>query len=116
TSIINVLATVVAVLLVDVLGRKLLLAIGSSIMTLSLGAMALAFAQSVTLDGAVSLPGNWGIIALIAANLFVIGFGVSWGPVVWVLLGEMFPNSIRAMALGVAAAVQWIANFAVSTS
>ena len=55
-------------------------------------------------------------MALVAANLFVVGFGVSWGPVVWVLLGEMFPNAVRAPALAVAAAAQWLANFAVSTS
>ena len=47
---------------------------------------------------------------------FVVFFGISWGPVVWVLLGEMFPNRIRAIALSVAAAAQWIANFVVSTS
>ncbi|MCK6051316.1 MFS transporter, partial [Klebsiella variicola] len=43
-------------------------------------------------------------------------FGLSWGPVVWVLLGEMFPNRIRAMALAVAAAAQWLANFAITSS
>jgi hypothetical protein len=53
---------------------------------------------------------------LIAANLYVVFFGFSWGPVVWVLLGEMFPNSIRAIAISVAAAAQWVANFAVSTT
>ena len=57
-----------------------------------------------------------GIVALLAANLFVVFFGVSWGPVVWVLLGEMFNNKIRASALGLAAAAQWLANFAISTS
>ncbi|MGP9784396.1 sugar porter family MFS transporter [Glutamicibacter sp. AOP12-B1-11] len=116
TSITNVVATIVAVLLIDVLGRKLLLLIGSSIMTVSLGMMAIVFAQSVTIDGAVSLPGSWGIVALVSANLFVVGFGATWGPAVWVLLGEIFPNSIRALALGVAASAQWIANFAVSTT
>ena len=62
------------------------------------------------------LPGAAGPIAVIAANLYVVFFGVSWGPVVWVLLGEMFPNQIRAAALAVAAAAQWIANFLVSVS
>ena len=47
---------------------------------------------------------------------YVVFFGASWGPVVWVLLGEMFPNRIRAAALAVAAAAQWIANFAVTTT
>jgi MFS transporter, SP family, sugar:H+ symporter len=55
-------------------------------------------------------------VALVAANLYVVFFGLSWGPVVWVLLGEMFNNRIRAQALAVAAAAQWLANFTVSTT
>ena len=51
-----------------------------------------------------------------AANLYVFFFGMSWGPVVWVLLGEMFPNRIRAAALGLAAAMQWVANWVISTT
>ena len=54
------------------------------------------------------------MIAVISANLYVVFFGVSWGPVVWVLLGEMFNNRIRAYALAVAAAAQWVANYIVS--
>ena len=56
------------------------------------------------------------MIALIAANLFVVAFGMSWGPVVWVLLGEMFPNRIRAAALGLAAAGQWAANWLITVT
>ena len=63
-----------------------------------------------------SLPGASGVIALIAANLFVVAFGMSWGPVVWVLLGEMFPNRIRAAALGLAAAGQWAANWLITVT
>ena len=84
-------------------------------MTIALGLMALSFAFSTTgADGAVSLPAPWATIALIAANLFVVGFGASWGPLVWVLLGEIFPSRIRGKALGVAAMAQWIANFLVT--
>ena len=56
------------------------------------------------------------MVAIVAANLYVVFFGMSWGPVVWVLLGEMFNNRIRSAALGLAAAAQWLANFAVSTA
>ena len=56
------------------------------------------------------------LVTLIAANLYVVSFGATWGPVVWVLLGEMFPNWIRAVALAVAAAAQWLANFAITTT
>ena len=48
--------------------------------------------------------------------MFVVFFGMSWGPVVWVLLGDIFNNQIRASALGLAAAAQWLANFAISTT
>ena len=63
-----------------------------------------------------SLSAAIGRIALIAANVYVFFFGCSWGPVVWVLLGEMFNNRIRAAALSVGAGIQWVANFLVSTS
>lgn len=116
TSIINIVATVIAISLIDVVGRKVLLIAGSVIMAVSLATMALAFSQAVLVNGEPSLPGSWGPIALVAANLFVIGFGTSWGPVMWVLLGEMFPNNIRALALGIGAACNWIANFVVSTT
>jgi hypothetical protein len=62
------------------------------------------------------LQGSSGTIALVAANLYVFAFGMSWGPVTWVLLGEMFNNQIRAHALALAAGMQWIANFAVSAT
>ena len=55
-------------------------------------------------------------VALVAANLFVVAFGMSWGPVVWVLLGEMFPNRMRAAALSLAAGGQWVANWIVTVS
>ena len=69
-------------------------------------------------DGALEpqLADTAGLVALVAANAFVVFFGMSWGPAVWVLLGEMFNNRIRAAALGLAAAAQWIANFAISTT
>jgi SP family sugar:H+ symporter-like MFS transporter len=114
TSVINVLVTLIAIWLVDRVGRKPLLLVGSAIMAVSLGAMALAFSFATGSGQDVSLPGAWGPVALVAANLFVVGFGASWGPLVWVLLGEIFPSRIRGKALGVAAGAQWIANFLVS--
>ncbi|MFF1633746.1 sugar porter family MFS transporter [Leifsonia sp. NPDC058248] len=117
TSVTNVVVTIVAILLVDRVGRRPILLTGSVGMAVSLGVMALAFAFSVTdSKGEVSLPGAWGPTALIAANVFVVCFGASWGPLVWVLLGEIFPTKIRGKALGVAAAAQWIANFLVTVS
>lgn len=57
-----------------------------------------------------------GTIALIALNVFVFSFGFSWGPIVWVMLGEMFSNQVRGAGLAVAAAAQWAANFLISTT
>ncbi|BDV31130.1 sugar porter family MFS transporter [Microbacterium terricola] len=117
TSITNVLITLVAIFLVDRVGRKPILLTGSVLMTVSLAVMAISFVFSTTdADGAVVLPAPWGPIALVAANVFVIGFGASWGPLVWVLLGEIFPSRIRGKALGVAAGAQWVANFLVTVS
>lgn len=121
TSVTNIVVTVVAIALVDRVGRRPLLLVGSAGMFASLGLMAVAFSQAALVvadDGAksVELTGAWATSALVAANAFVVFFGVSWGPVVWVLLGEIFPNFIRAGALAVAAAAQWVANFAISTT
>jgi len=116
TSVVNVLVTLVAIALVDKIGRKPLLVIGSAGMAVTLAMMAWCFSQATGSGATLSLPGSLGIIALVAANAYVVFFGVSWGPVVWVLLGEMFPNRIRATALAVAAAAQWLANFAITSS
>ena len=116
TSITNIAVTFVAIALVDRVGRRPILLFGSTGMALSLATMSLAFSQANIVDGEPSLPGAWGPIALVAANVFVVSFGASWGPVVWVLLGEIFPTRIRARALGIAAAAQWIANFLVTVT
>jgi sugar porter (SP) family MFS transporter len=117
TSIINVATTLVAIATIDRVGRKPLLIAGSLGMTVTLGAMAIVFGRA-PLDalGHPLLSASDGKLALVAANLYVFCFGFSWGPVVWVLLGEMFNNRIRAMALSVGAAAQWIANFVVSAT
>ncbi|CAQ00890.1 putative sugar transporter [Clavibacter sepedonicus] len=116
TAVTNVAVTFIAIALVDRIGRRPILLSGSLAMAVSLAVMAICFSQSSTVDGEVALPQPFGVIAIIAANVFVIGFGASWGPLVWVLLGEIFPNRIRAKALGVAAMAQWIANFAITVS
>jgi SP family sugar:H+ symporter-like MFS transporter len=117
TSVVNIIVTLVAIASVDRFGRKPLLIIGSVGMTVTLATMAIVFGTASTgPDGTPVLSGPAGPIALIAANLFVVAFGMSWGPVVWVLLGESFPNRIRAAALSFAAAGQWVANWLVTVS
>jgi MFS transporter, SP family, sugar:H+ symporter len=114
---VNIVTTLVAIALIDRVGRKPLLLIGSTGMTVTLGVMAAIFGTASTgAHGQPVLHGADGTVALIAANAFVFFFGMSWGPVVWVMLGERFPNRLRASALAIAASAQWIANWAISTS
>ncbi|GGU98660.1 sugar porter family MFS transporter [Streptomyces spectabilis] len=114
TSIVNIVGTVIAMVLVDRIGRKPLALIGSAGMAAALFTMAWAFSYRSGSGDDVSLPHAQGLVAIIAANAFVLFFAFSWGVVVWVLLGEIFPNRIRAAGLGVAASAQWLANFAIT--
>ncbi len=113
TSIINIIGTVIAMIFVDKIGRRPLALIGSAGMAVALALEAWAFSAKTA---AGTLPATEGTVALIAAHVFVLFFALSWGVVVWVFLGEMFPNKIRAAALGVAASAQWIANWAITAS
>ncbi len=116
TSVTNVVTTFLAILTIDRLGRRPLLLMGSVVITISLGLMSWAFAGAPIVNGAPVLSGASSWVALISANVFVFAFGFSWGPVMWVLLGEMFNNRIRALALGLSATVNWLANFVISTT
>jgi len=104
-----------SLLLVDRIGRKPLLWIGSVGMTVTLALVTIAFATG-TLgdDGRLALSDNMGLLALVAANVYVVFFNLSWGPVMWVMLGEMFPNQIRGSGLAVAGLFQWGANFLIT--
>ena len=77
--------------------------------------MAVAF-SSATLDaqGDLQLTSAMGTLALVAANLYVFFFNASWGPVMWVMLGEMFPNQIRGSGLAVSGLAQWGSNFGIT--
>lgn len=102
---------------IDKIGRKPLLLIGSAGMAVTLFAMVYAFSHgSLDAKGNLVLSKDLGTIAVVAANLYVIFFNFSWGPVMWVMLGEMFPNQIRGSALAVCGFVQWFSNFLISFS
>jgi MFS transporter, SP family, sugar:H+ symporter len=115
-AVINILTTLIAIASIDRFGRKPLLIIGSIGMTVTLATMAVVFGAAKVVDGKPILEGAQGPIALVAANLFVVAFGMSWGPVTWVLLGEIFPNRMRAAALSVAAGGQWVANWIITVT
>ncbi|KAB8164886.1 sugar porter family MFS transporter [Lysobacter maris] len=108
-------ACLLTVVLIDRIGRKPLLWIGSLGMAVSLGLVTVAFATgSLDSEGKLALSDNMGLLALVAANVYVIFFNLSWGPVMWVMLGEMFPNQIRGSGLAVAGLFQWGSNFAIT--
>jgi SP family sugar:H+ symporter-like MFS transporter len=112
----SIAACLVAVFLIDKLGRKPLLLIGSIGMAVTLGVLAVAFATGNFANGTLHLAPNVGLLALICANLYVIFFNFSWGPVMWVMLGEMFPNQMRGSGLAVSGAAQWTTNFLITVS
>src|SRR5215467_7102405 len=101
TGLVNILATIPAIALVDRVGRKPLLSAGSAGMAVTLGVMAVVFATAGGGPDHPLLTHSAAIIGLLGANFYVVAFAVSWGPVMWVLLGEMFPNRLRGAALAV---------------
>jgi SP family sugar:H+ symporter-like MFS transporter len=114
-SMVNVVFTVVAILLVDRIGRKPLLLVGSVGMAVSLAVIAWVFVMAPqSASGTPDLSATQGYVAVVALCGFVAFFAATWGPIVWVLLSEMFPNSIRAAAMSITVMANWIANFIVS--
>ncbi|TIX50962.1 sugar porter family MFS transporter [Alteraurantiacibacter aquimixticola] len=117
SGVVSIAAVLAALVLIDRIGRKPLLLIGSVGMAVTLGAMTWAFSGAATdASGNLALGETAGWTALVAANLYVIFFNFSWGPVMWVMLGEMFPNQMRGSALAVAGLAQWGANYLVVQS
>lgn len=116
SGVLSIAACLGAVAVIDKIGRKPLLLIGSAGMFVTLAVVAWCFSKAVMVDGSLHLDDQTGLTALIAANAYVVFFNLSWGPVMWVMLGEMFPNQMRGSALAVAGFAQWIANFAISVS
>ncbi len=115
-SIVNIVGTLVAIAFIDKIGRKPLLVIGSLGMTVALALTGYAFTHAQVVGDEANMPAAWGATALVASSVFVFFFASSWGVVMWVLLGEMFPVRIRAAALALATATNWIANWLITVS
>jgi len=101
----NLLATMCVVLIVDRVGRKPLLIGGAMTMGLAMMAIGALFQADNT--------GAWGLVAICC---YLTGLGVSFGPIVWIMMSEIFPAPIRGQAMSIAVASQWAANFLVSAS
>lgn len=104
-GIVMVVFTLIATVTVDKWGRKPLLVVGALIMAVSMIALGFMF-----------YAGSMGLGALIVVCIYIAGFSLSWGPVVWVMLAEIFPNSIRDKAMAIAVAAQWFMNWVVSVT
>jgi SP family sugar:H+ symporter-like MFS transporter len=112
-----VVSTLVSMVLVDRIGRRPLLLGGSAVMSSTLIILTAVFIFSAhDSQGVLVMTTTEAQITLVAEHLFIFAFGVSWGPVVWVLLGEMFPNRIRAPGLAISAGTQWVTAFIVTTT
>ena len=105
-GIVNISFTLVAIFTVEKLGRKPLLITGS--LGMALGALGVALADAV--------PGVPGIVGVLSIMIYSASFMFSWGPICWVLISEIFPNTIRGAAVAIAVAFQWISNFIVSST
>lgn len=115
SGVLSIAAVIVSLVLVDRIGRKPLLVIGSIGMSITLAILVVVFSMgNLSLEGILELSDNLGVLALISANLYVVFFNFSWGPVMWVMLGEMFPNQLRGSGLAVSGLSQWLANFLIT--
>jgi len=114
---VNIFFTFVAIALIDRVGRKPLLLVGSIGQAIMLGIMAYIFASAPSGGpDSITLTDSQGLYALLAANAYIAFFAFSWGPVMWVMLGEMFPNQYRGAALALCGMAQWGANFVITIS
>jgi SP family sugar:H+ symporter-like MFS transporter len=111
----SIIAVLICLSMIDRIGRKPFLFWGSVGMAISLGVMAFAFSTGeLAAAGGLQLSSGMGLVALSAGLAYAFIFNMSWGPVMWVMLGEMFPNQFRGSALAVAGLAQWLANFLVT--
>jgi SP family xylose:H+ symportor-like MFS transporter len=110
--------TLIATFTVDRIGRKPLLVAGALIMAVAMILLGFLFDRHLVAATVGQGGGAAGssYIALGAVVVYILGFSFSWGPVVWVMLSEIYPNSIRGKAMSIAVAAQWIMNFIVSTT
>jgi SP family xylose:H+ symportor-like MFS transporter len=104
-GIVNIAFTLVAIFTVDKFGRKPLLIIGS--IGMAFGAFAVAACDGMDVKG---------IVPVLSVIVYAAFFMMSWGPICWVLISEIFPNTIRGKAVAIAVAFQWVFNYIISST
>jgi SP family sugar:H+ symporter-like MFS transporter len=111
---ISIVSTIIAIAIMDKIGRRTLLISGAAVMAVSLAVLALCFAAATTgADGQPSLSQSASTGALISINVFAVAFGITWGPVTWLMLSELFDSDLRTSAVAVATAANWLTNWLV---
>ena len=104
-GVVNILFTLIAIFTVEKMGRKPLLIVGS--IGMAVGAFCVAFCDEFQVEG---------ILPVLSIIVYAAFFMMSWGPICWVLIAEIFPNTIRGKAVAIAVAFQWIFNYLVSST
>ena len=104
-GVVNILFTLVAIFTVDRFGRRPLLIIGS--LGMAVGALAVAYCDQMGIKG---------IVPVLSIIVYAAFFMMSWGPICWILIAEIFPNTIRGQAVAIAVAFQWVFNYLVSST
>jgi SP family sugar:H+ symporter-like MFS transporter len=116
TVLISLASTIVAIAIMDKVGRRTLLTAGAAVMVPALGMMTVAFSTATGSGEDVRLSDGAGIVTLIGMNLFAVAFGITWGPVMWLMLGELFDSDLRTIAVAACTAVNWLTNWAITRS
>lgn len=114
TVLVSIASTLVAIAIIDRVGRRKMLIAGAAVMTISLALLALSFSTTHSSGEDVTLSGIPAIGALVSINAFAVAFGITWGPVMWVMLGELFDSRLRNVAMAVCVAVNWMTNWGVT--
>ena len=121
-GVIQVIATFVSVMLVDVLGRKILLSFGGFLLALSTGVLGLYFflhdstCNGIISDKHVYCESDFGYLAVISLAIFIIGFSIGWGPIPWVMMTELAPLQVRGIMSGIATALNWLFAFIITSA
>lgn len=114
-AVLAAVVTVLGMVIIDKVGRRAMLKIGSIIMAVLLAIVAIGFSQA-TFDaqGQINLTFGWAVLTIAAANIFFLAYCATWGVAMWVVIGEIFPNNIRALGVALASAANWVGNFLIT--